>query len=72
MQKVELIILETVDEYKKEFVGYYLDPSKTFVLGDIPVVLVKQDFDHIFSEPLEGGGWQVPLKLDTESIPAVS
>ena len=47
---VELIILNTPDEYRKEFEENYANSSFT-LRPNVPVVFVAEDFDHIFSEP---------------------
>ncbi len=52
MIKVELVLLKTEEEYKKEFMGVYLQNS--FNLEDIPVAFSEKDFDHIFYEPSSG------------------
>jgi len=49
MQKVELILLNSEDEYRQEYLKNYLDSD--FFLEDIPVVFSDKDFDHIFFEP---------------------
>ncbi len=53
MSKVEIIILQTEDEYRREFNIKYV--GQNFKLGDIPVVFVESDFDHIFWEPGKTG-----------------
>ncbi len=50
--KVELILLKTEDEYRKEYMTTYIQSN--LCLGDIPVVLSEGDFDHIFYEPASG------------------
>lgn len=46
---VEIILLETKEEYKKEYQNIYVNSN--FDLFGIPVIFSKEDFDHIFSEP---------------------
>lgn len=48
---VEIILLETKEEYKKEYRKIYVDAN--FDLFGIPVIFSKEDFDHIFSEPIK-------------------
>ena len=56
MQKVELILLNSEDEYRQEYLKNYL--SDDFFLGNIPVIFSGKDFDHIFFEPgKEGAGY---------------
>jgi len=54
MQKVELIILQSKEEYYQEYLKNYVDVN--FNLVDIPVIFSTKDFDHIFFEPGKGGG----------------
>ncbi len=54
MIKVELVLLETEDEYIEEYKKAYLHDS--YNLSDISVVFSKKDFDHIFYEPAKGDG----------------
>ena len=49
MQKVELIILQSKEEYYQEYLKNYVDVN--FNLVDIPVIFSAKDFDHIFFEP---------------------
>ena len=42
---VELILLKTEDDYRKEYETIYLQSN--FHLHGIPVVFSKRDFDHI-------------------------
>lgn len=51
MQKAEIIILKTEEEYKQEYLKNYL--NNDFFLGDIPIIFSEKDFDHIFFEPKE-------------------
>lgn len=49
MKSVEIIILETEDEYKKKYCELYVDKAWQFF--DIPIIFEEASFDHIFSEP---------------------
>lgn len=49
MQKIELILLNSEDEYRQEYLKNYL--NNNFFLGDIPVIFSDKDFEHIFFEP---------------------
>jgi len=49
MQKVELILLDSEEKYRQEYLKNYL--NNNFFLGDIPVIFSDKDFDHIFFEP---------------------
>ena len=51
---VELILLKTEDDYRKEYETIYLQSN--FHLHGIPVVFSKRDFDHIFFEPADSSG----------------
>jgi hypothetical protein len=50
---VELILLTTEDEYRKEYESSYLHSN--LHLYDIPVIFSAKDFDHIFYEPSGSG-----------------
>lgn len=50
MKKViELILLKTEDDYRKEYESSYLHSN--LHLYDIPVIFSAKDFEHIFYEP---------------------
>ncbi|MEK9165502.1 MAG: hypothetical protein AAB525_01415 [Patescibacteria group bacterium] len=53
MQKIELIILQSEEKYRQEYLKTYV--SANFYLIDIPVIFSAQDFDHIFFEPSKEG-----------------
>lgn len=53
MKKVELILLESENEYRQEYINSYVE--RNFYLGDIPVIFSQKDFDHIFFEPAKDG-----------------
>lgn len=56
MQKIELIILQSEEEYRQEYLKTYVDAD--FYLVDIPVIFSANDFNHIFFEPgKEGVGY---------------
>lgn len=56
MKKVELILLKSEEEYRREYIVNYV--NRKFYLVDIPVVFSERDFDHIFFEPAkEGNGY---------------
>jgi hypothetical protein len=50
---VELILLKTEDDYRREYETTYLKSHA--YLYDIPVTFSAQDFDHIFYEPAGSG-----------------
>lgn len=50
---VELVILDSEDDYQKEFQAIYL--AKEFEIWGVPISFDKNDFDHIFYEPDKEG-----------------
>lgn len=50
---VEIILLDSKEEYRAEYVRVYVKGS--LGLHDIPVIFSEEDFNHIFSEPSQGG-----------------
>lgn len=46
---INLILLENQEEYKKEYLGEFVNGN--FNLFDIPIIFSEEDFDHIFTEP---------------------
>lgn len=56
MQKIELIILQSEEEYRQEYLKTFVDAD--LYLVDIPVIFSANDFDHIFFElSKEGAGY---------------
>ena len=56
MNKIEILLLKSEEEYRAEYIARYL--GKEFYLEDIPVIFSEKDFDHVFFEPgKEGSGY---------------
>lgn len=49
-KKVEIILLDTEGDYRKEYLNVFLGDHK-FYLWNVPVVFDAKSFDHIFFEP---------------------
>lgn len=54
-ETVALLLLDTEEEYRQEFIKTYVGGGTTYRLGGYPVVFYPKDFDHIFFEPTTGG-----------------
>lgn len=48
--EVAIIILDSVEDYRKEYQKHFVQGSHT-LFGEFTVVFYEKDFDHIFSEP---------------------
>jgi len=53
MKSVEIIILETEEDYKEKYREYYLKEALQF--SDIPIIFGEATFEHIFSEKAGDG-----------------
>jgi hypothetical protein len=49
-EKVEIILLETEEEYRQEYLNIFVRNQK-FFLWDVPVAFDAKSFNHIFFEP---------------------
>lgn len=50
-KKIEIILLDTEEDYRKEYVNTFVNNKDIFSLWGIPVVFDVKSFDHIFFEP---------------------
>lgn len=53
MSSVEFFVFKTENEYKEKYREFYL--TERLLFFDIPIIFEEKTFDHIFSEPREGG-----------------
>ena len=57
MKKVEIVLLESEEEYRQEYIANYV--NRKFSLGDIPVIFSERDFNHIFFESAKEGNGHI-------------
>jgi len=55
MKRIEMVILDTEEEYKNLYRDTFLE--KELLFHDIPISFLEEDFEHIFYEPKAGGGY---------------
>jgi hypothetical protein len=53
-KKVEIVLLDSEDAYRQEYIKVFINDNK-FSLWGVPVVFDEKSFDHIFFEPSEEG-----------------